>query len=178
MPSASPFFSSIAAINAGRALGAILNSGLDRYATFDGQSVDENSIIVGFTIVGDLNLDKTVSISDFIDLSANFNQAGGWRQGDGNYDRNVTISDFIDLASNFGQSLIASPPMISPQPAASKQLPLVPASEGAAVDEPDVLVLKQRDRRLDFAPSSRHHQLHHLRQQHKTLKWRSRAGAY
>ncbi|HEV8608057.1 MAG TPA: hypothetical protein VGQ99_22165 [Tepidisphaeraceae bacterium] len=123
-----------------------------------------------------LNLDKMVTISDFIDLSSNFDQMGSWRQGDGNYDKTVTISDFIDLAANFGQSLVA-PGAIAQQLAASQQLAVDPPSRDTVADEPDVFVLK-KDRRLNFDRPSRHHQLHHRRQKHKTLKWRTRAEAY
>src|SRR6185436_3314386 len=47
---------------------------------------------------GDLNRDRSVTISDFIDLAANFNAPVTlWSKGDLNYDGTVTISDFIDL---------------------------------------------------------------------------------
>lgn len=63
-----------------------------------------------FTLVGDLNRDRTVSINDFITLASNFNTTNAtYSDGDLNYDRNVTISDFIDLSSNFNNTL--------PQPA-------------------------------------------------------------
>jgi hypothetical protein len=64
-----------------------------------------------FFMQGDLNHDRTVTISDFIDLSAHFNQSPAtWPQGDLNYDGSVTISDFIDLASKFNASLGPPPP--------------------------------------------------------------------
>jgi hypothetical protein len=89
-------------------LGAIHNdngSGVTLYSDFRGiAGLDGDEILVRYTFIGDLNLDGTVSISDFIDLASNFNQPGGWRQGDLNYDGLVTIGDFIDLASNFGQN--------------------------------------------------------------------------
>src|SRR6185436_9970919 len=55
-------------------------------------------------LIGDLNLDRQVTISDFIDLAAHFNSAGTWKDGDLNGDFKVTISDFIDLASHFNSS--------------------------------------------------------------------------
>ncbi|HEV8605566.1 MAG TPA: DVUA0089 family protein [Tepidisphaeraceae bacterium] len=59
-----------------------------------------------FILTGDLNGDRQVTISDFIDLASNFNKSPAtWADGDLNYDSVVTISDFIDLAANFGQSL-------------------------------------------------------------------------
>jgi hypothetical protein len=61
-------------------------------------------VLVRPTRVGDLNLDGSVTISDFIDLASHFNGAGDWQSGDLNGDGVVTISDFIDLASNFNAS--------------------------------------------------------------------------
>ncbi len=61
-----------------------------------------------FILTGDLNGDRQVTISDFIDLASNFNKSPAtYADGDLNYDNAVTISDFIDLAANFGQSLPA-----------------------------------------------------------------------
>src|SRR5207245_2627286 len=89
--------SSSAAANLSRALGVILNSenGL-RYTNYNGESVDDNSIIVTHTLVGDLNLDRAVTIADFITLAGRFGNAGDWGVGDTNYDGQVTISDFLD----------------------------------------------------------------------------------
>jgi hypothetical protein len=70
-----------------------------------------------FFLNGDLNRDRQVTISDFIDLSANFNKTNAiWTDGDLNYDGSVTISDFIDLAARFGASL-GTPPPAAPQAA-------------------------------------------------------------
>jgi len=77
--------------------------------------------ITFFVLTGDLNRDREVTISDFIDLASHFNQfPATWSEGDLNYDNAVTISDFIDLASNFNQSLAGTGIAIdSPQPALS-----------------------------------------------------------
>ena len=98
----------------------ILNSenGL-RYTNYNGESVDDNSIIVTHTLVGDLNLDRAVTIADFITLAGRFGNAGDWGVGDTNYDGQVTISDFLDLASNFNQVLAAEQINPIPQAAAS-----------------------------------------------------------
>ncbi|HEV8606037.1 MAG TPA: dockerin type I repeat-containing protein, partial [Tepidisphaeraceae bacterium] len=61
-------------------------------------------LLIRPTRIGDLNLDGSVTISDFIDLASHFNGTGGWQEGDLNGDGQVTISDFIDLASNFNAS--------------------------------------------------------------------------
>jgi len=84
------------------------------YESFQGiDKLNGNQVLIRFTLIGDLNLDGAVSISDFIDLAAHFNTIGGatWQMGDVNYDGSITISDFIDLSSNFGQSVsgIATP---------------------------------------------------------------------
>ncbi|MBX4212572.1 hypothetical protein KW787_03925 [Candidatus Pacearchaeota archaeon] len=57
----------------------------------------------------DINRDRAVTISDFIDFESHFNQNGcespGWcGNTDLNHDGMVSISDNIDFASHFGQS--------------------------------------------------------------------------
>ena len=65
-------------------------------------------LLVRPTRVGDLNLDGVVTISDLIDLAANFGSTSAtWQEGDLNYDNEVSISDFIDAAANFGASYTA-----------------------------------------------------------------------
>jgi hypothetical protein len=72
-----------------------------------------------FVLLGDLNRDRQVTISDFIDVSSNFNKtSASFTDGDMNYDGLVTISDFIDLAANFNKSIPILAPA-PPQPAAS-----------------------------------------------------------
>src|SRR5204863_5205852 len=61
-------------------------------------------LLIRPTRIGDLNLDGSVTIADFIALASHFNQSGTWQEGDTNYDGSVTIADFIALASNFNQS--------------------------------------------------------------------------
>ncbi len=60
-------------------------------------------LLIRPTRIGDLNLDGTVTIADFVQLAAHFNQSGLWQEGDINGDGQVTIADFIALASNFNQ---------------------------------------------------------------------------
>jgi hypothetical protein len=91
------------------------------YSTFQGISgLNGDEVLIRYTRIGDLNLDGTVTIADFIDLASNFNRIGGatWQMGDVNYDGSVTISDFIDLASNFNQSVAGDALPISAQDAA------------------------------------------------------------
>jgi hypothetical protein len=168
--------SSAAAANAGGAVGVILNStGGTNYSVFGGENVDGNSIIVAYTSVGDLNLDRAVTISDFIDLAAHFNLTPAhWGDGDINFDNAVTIADFIELAAHFGQTVIP-PQLISAQPAMPGLSSVPAASEGIAVDETDILDVKKARRWHDRR--SRLH-LHHARHRHKHLRWQSRVGLY
>jgi hypothetical protein len=88
-------------------LGSMSNAG-PVYTSFQGiGGLDGDEVLIRYTRIGDLNLDGTVTISDFIDLASHFNTVGGatWQMGDVNYDGVVSISDFIDLASNFNQSV-------------------------------------------------------------------------
>ena len=72
--------------------------------TFMGQTVDETTVLVRYTRLGDANLDGTTGIADFSRLGANFNQPGGWAQGDFNLDGTVGIADFSLLGANYNQS--------------------------------------------------------------------------
>jgi hypothetical protein len=79
-------------------------------ATFSDVTVDNTSVLVRYTLLGDATLDRTVNIIDFSRLAANFNLPGGWSRGDFNYDGNTTIVDFSLLASNFNKTLAADAP--------------------------------------------------------------------
>lgn len=77
-------------------------------ATFVGETVDADSVLVRYTLLGDGNLDRAVNIADFSLLASNFNAPAGWFGGDFNYDGAAGIGDFALLASNFNKTL--SPP--------------------------------------------------------------------
>jgi hypothetical protein len=122
-------------------LGSMSNTGTI-YSSFQGiGGLDGDEVLVRYTVIGDLNLDGTVSISDFIDLAAHFNTASGatWQIGDVNYDGAVTIADFIDLASNFNQSISGEASPLSADDAA--MLGNFAASVGSAlVPEPSIVL--------------------------------------
>jgi fibronectin-binding autotransporter adhesin len=91
--------------------------------------------------IGDLNLDGSVTISDFIDLASNFNSSAPtvtWQEGDLNYDGSVTISDFIDLASNFNSSYSGDVETVA---GFASSIGLDPSIIGSAVPEPSILSL-------------------------------------
>jgi hypothetical protein len=98
----------------------------------------DQNLLVRLAATGDLNLDGTVSISDFIDLAANFGATGAsWTQGDLNYDGTVSVSDFIDLAANFGATYAGEVFPISPEDSA--KLAEFAAAQGASVPEPGLI---------------------------------------
>jgi hypothetical protein len=99
--------SSVAAANPNAAIGYAESSTLFSAfpADFRGQSVDESSIVGGYTIAGDATLDRSVNLADFNALAANFGQSNRtYGQGDFNYDAVVDLIDFNVLALHFGQS--------------------------------------------------------------------------
>src|SRR5207248_8703043 len=71
-----------------------------------------------FYLAADANHDRSVDLTDFTILAANFNgTAKTWAEGDFNYDTKVDLTDFTILASNFNKSLPAAAPP-APQPSA------------------------------------------------------------
>ncbi|HEV8605303.1 MAG TPA: lamin tail domain-containing protein [Tepidisphaeraceae bacterium] len=118
--------SAIAAANALRntGLATIVNrmaDGTPLMASFDGQVVDENSILIKYTYNGDGNLDGQLNADDYALIDAGFaSHAAGYDNGDFNYSGGSPNSDdyfVIDQAfSNQGSALA---PAFDPQPALS-----------------------------------------------------------
>jgi hypothetical protein len=95
----------------------------DFITDFSGNKPAADQLNTFFFLKGDLNHDRQVSISDFIDLSSNFGKSSAtYSMGDLNYDQTISISDFIDLAASFNVSLGPPPADASPQAAASLQI--------------------------------------------------------
>jgi hypothetical protein len=143
----------IAIANANKAgaadpLDGIVDSGMHAGSNKIGLAQSGDHITIRSTRVGDLNLDGSVTISDFIDLASNFGSTGGvstWQEGDLNYDRNVTISDFIDLAANFGSSysgnVVVSAGDVQTLTSFASSIGVDPSVVGSAVPEPGMLSL-------------------------------------
>ena len=100
----------------------------------------DRSLYIRPTRIGDLNLDGTVSIADFIELASHFNTAGTWQEGDMNGDFMVTISDFIDLAGNFNANYAGDVMPINSSDAAALAS-FAAAHGGAPVPEPAMMGL-------------------------------------
>ena len=84
----------------------VLGFGGGTTTTYLGQTIDNTTIIVRYTWLGDADLDGGVSINDFNRLSAAFGTITNlWTSGDFDYDDGVSINDFNVLAANFGKTV-------------------------------------------------------------------------
>jgi autotransporter-associated beta strand protein len=84
--------------------------------------LSSGQIEVKYTLLGDADLDGSVTGSDFTALVGNLGKSGRvWDQGDFDYDGSVTGSDFTDLVGNLGKS-------------ASGADVVLPAADYAAID--------------------------------------------
>ncbi len=104
-------------------------------ATFDGQSIDNTTVLLLDTIAGDADMNGTVNLLDFNRLAANFGHSGHWSQADFNYDGTIDILDFNILAADFGQSRIvtfAMPAELRSAASAAAVVPLPSALWGGA----------------------------------------------
>ena len=62
------------------------------------------TVNVSLALLGDVNLDGTVSFPDFLELARGFGEQGTWVDGDFDGDGEVAFPDFLALAGNFGES--------------------------------------------------------------------------
>jgi hypothetical protein len=88
--------------------GPLLGGGVS-FTVFNGDPVDNTSVLIAWTRYGDGDLNGIVNNADFNRLAANFGQhagTAGWGNADFNYDGFVNLLDFNRLAANFG--LVAS----------------------------------------------------------------------
>jgi hypothetical protein len=99
-----------------------------------GHSLTAPTTLDFFILNGDANHDRTVDLTDFTILAANFNQAGrNFGQGNFDYDADGTVdlTDFTILAANFNKTLAASPANVQHLVAAPP--PPAPAAQHALV---------------------------------------------
>jgi hypothetical protein len=85
-----------------------------------------NSLLIKFTVAGDLTLDGHTNFADLLALAQHYNQSGAkWDQGDLNYDGSVSFSDLLKLAQNYNAALSAAAgPLAAAAPAALALEPL------------------------------------------------------
>jgi hypothetical protein len=79
--------------------------------TFDGQSVDNTTVLVKFTHRVDLDLDGFVTPNDAIVFATNYTQNGNgvWATGDVDYDGKHTQNDAIIFATFYNGTLPSLP---------------------------------------------------------------------
>jgi hypothetical protein len=95
------------------ALGVIVNdngAGSPLFTTFRGVAADDDSILVGYTYVGDANLDGQVDGSDYSLIDNGYaNGLTGWFNGDFNYDGVIDGSDYTLIDNAFNNQGTAFP---------------------------------------------------------------------
>jgi hypothetical protein len=91
--------------------------GLDG-GTFGGISVAGDDLLVGYTLMGDADLDGDVDFADLVKVAQNYGQTGGkyWYEGNFDYDGDVDFADLVRVAQNYGMSLPAAVPAAVPEP--------------------------------------------------------------
>ncbi len=106
---------------------AVLDNATTHFATFGGQTVDANSILISPELLGDANADGHVDLSDLSTVLNNFGAATpNWT--DGNFDSAPTIdlTDLSDVLNDFGLSnptVSNAPTTPVPEPAFLALLP-------------------------------------------------------
>ena len=76
-------------------------------------------------LLGDFNGDRAVDFADFLILSGNFGESGGWTEGDATLDGVVAFADFLVLSREFGNSLGAAASLAVPEPTMPGCLPVI-----------------------------------------------------
>jgi hypothetical protein len=93
--------STAAAANPLTTLAALINPGL---ATFDGEAVDANAVIIDYTYNGDANLDGRINADDYFRIDQGFLSRPpdpSYREGDFNYDNVVNADDYFLIDQAF-----------------------------------------------------------------------------
>jgi hypothetical protein len=78
------------------------------HASFLGEDVDPSTVLVRYTLAGDVNLDGAVDFLDLARLAQSYNVVDGtrtWPTGDFNYDGNTDFLDLAKLAQNYNAAL-------------------------------------------------------------------------
>jgi len=104
-------------------LGILLNNDGNNnpiYTTFAGENVDTSSILIRYTLTGDLNLDQQINADDYAMIDSGFASHGTtYQSGDVDFDGSINADDFflIDRAfSNQGAILSALHTTAIPEP--------------------------------------------------------------
>jgi autotransporter-associated beta strand protein len=70
--------------------------------------LDATSLILSFTLRGDVNIDGGVAFSDLLTIAQNYGTTSGanWLLGDSDYNGTVDFDDLLAMAQNYGNSLM------------------------------------------------------------------------
>ncbi len=81
-----------------------------------GQNVDANSILIRYTLNGDMNLDGAIDADDYARIDAGFaHQLSGWGNGDLDYSGSINADDFFLIDHAFAnQSSLPMPLALGP----------------------------------------------------------------
>jgi fibronectin-binding autotransporter adhesin len=97
-----------------------------------GTQAAPGQVLLEFTLIGDTNLDKTVNLTDLLNLLNSYGQtAKDWSEGDFNYDGTVNLTDLLALLNNYGQSATLASfnsSQVVPEPASMSLISLVVCS--------------------------------------------------
>jgi hypothetical protein len=70
-------------------------------ALWEGQTVDDSSVLIKYTYAGDANLDGRINIEDYIRIDSNVPlDSSGYANGDFNYDGSINIFDYVTIDFN------------------------------------------------------------------------------
>lgn len=111
------FISSTAAsaINANDALGIAI-AGEVGVANFGGVAVGASDLLIGYTLYGDTDLNRSVNFNDLLRVAQNYGLAGNWSKGDFNYNGTINFEDLLKLAQTYNQSIVTSiNPAVAPR---------------------------------------------------------------
>jgi len=99
--------SSTATVRANIIAGAIMSSSATATQNLGYADAGNGNVEVLYTLLGDINLDRQVTSSDFNAFVSGYGKNAGvnWVDGDFNYDGKVNTLDFNHLAGNFGAAL-------------------------------------------------------------------------
>lgn len=83
-----------------------------KFAIADTDSADplvagqpQNTILLSYALLGDLNLSRKVDFTDFVTLARNYGKTNAdWAMGDFNYNGKVDFGDLVALARNYNQT--------------------------------------------------------------------------
>jgi hypothetical protein len=111
-------------------------------ASFMGQTVDDNTLLLRYTTIGDATMDGVVDFLDLARLAQSYNSVtglGAWSHGDFNYDGTVDFLDLAAMAQNYNTSVSFATPI--PSAPAGFAADLQAAFTLASTPEPSALPL-------------------------------------